>query len=286
MSASCSRLSLSALLVTLLALLVTSAHAQEDVSAQVLRRINRARQEAGVPPLERHAQLDTAAQGHANDLLQNGAQLGHRGSDGSNIRQRIARAGYPGNVVGENWAGYRSLDKIFEFWLSDPPHYKNIVNPKYIQVGIGIAQRPNGGLIIVTDFGAPMLQREAAPAPPTAAPKKARATLVPTPVPPTAVPPTRRPTRQPTLAPTAIPPAPPPTQIALAQLPAKKSIAPLRARGKMARIPLRGVSEAFLGTQETRMDMPRVVFGGALSFGGALLLALSVIGHFRYTRRW
>ena len=40
-----------------------------------------------------------------------------------------------------------------EFWLNDPPHRRNILNPKFADIGIGFVVRPNGGLIVVTDFG-------------------------------------------------------------------------------------------------------------------------------------
>src|SRR5262245_23018790 len=89
-----------------LALLLVAAvgtQAQGDVADVVLTRINRARANANSPALIRSAQLDSAAQAHADDLVQHGSQLGHRGSDGSTVQQRIARTGYNGRAWGENW---------------------------------------------------------------------------------------------------------------------------------------------------------------------------------------
>ena len=282
MRVSSNRVALLVLVFALVACVVSNVSAQDDVSAQVLKRINRARADANLPALERNAQLDAAAQGHANDLLQNGAQLGHRGSDGSNIKQRIARAGYNGAFVGENWAGYRTLDKIFEFWLNDPPHYKNIVNAKYREVGIGVGARANGGYIIVTDFGAQANGAESSAAQPTNVPPKSKPTQVPTKPKPQ---PTRKPTRQPTAVPTQIPTqVPTVVQVAIAEPSVKKSLVPLRVRGKIARVGLNGRAEVSIASTRVQADAMRLWFGGALFVAGALLLCVSIVGHRR--RRW
>ncbi len=275
---------LGSLLIMLLVLYIATANAQEDVAAQVLERINRARADANLPALTRNAQLDAAAQGHANDLLQNGAELGHRGSDGSTIRQRIARAGFAGDTVGENWAAFRALDTIMEFWLNDPPHRKNILHGKFREIGIGVATRPNGGLIIVTDFGAQGNNAELFAAAPTAAPKKVRPAQAPTKAKPkpTQAPPTRKSTRKPTAAPIALAtPLPPVTQVAIVQAPLQKSVAPMRARGKVKRLALKGNADASLGKVVRVGDTLHKTFGGALMAGGAVLFGVAVIGQRR-----
>ncbi len=287
MRVSYKRLAFLVSLCVLLARVVMDVSAQDDVAAQVLRRINRARASANLPALVRHAQLDAAAQGHANDLLQNGAGLGHRGSDGSNIKQRIARVGYSGAFVGENWAGYRTLDTIFEFWLSDPPHRKNILNARYVDVGIGVAVRPNGGYIVVTDFGAQGNGAESsAVQQPTKASRKKTATPVPAkPKPKPTRQPTVKPTRRAISAPTRVPTQlPTVVHIALAQAPAQKKVLPLRARGKIARNVLYGRAEISIAVLKPQPDATRLWLGGALSVGGALLLCVAIAGHRR--RRW
>lgn len=276
------RVALSLFLICVGLLIQVPAHAQEDVGAQVLDRINRARAEANLPLLARNAQLDAAAQGHASDLLQNGVRLGHRGSDGTNIRQRIARAGYNGAAVGENWAGYRSLELIFEFWLNDPPHRNNILNARYAEIGIGVAARANGGYIIVTDFGAQTIA-ESSSVQPTAMPKKPRAKKVS----PTLTPvPTRRPPRKPTVLPTEIPTtiptqSPAPTQIAILMPAQQHPAKPMRARAKIQQLTLGGQAKAALGASPANSAPLSMTLGGALVFGGALLLGISIIGHRR-----
>lgn len=266
---------------------VMPAQAQEDLAGQVLRRINRAREEAGLPPLERNGQLDASAQGQADDLLKNGSKLGHRGSDGSNFRQRIARAGYDAEQVGENWAGYRSLDQIFEFWLNDSPHRQNILHKKYREIGIGVAVRPNGGMYVVTDFGLRSTREKKEAPQPEAAPLQAEPTqtLKPTARPkpkPTDPPPTRKPTRHPTPVPTPVPtlvPPPPPTQVAVVPPPVPKKIVRLKGRVRAAQVVLRGEAYAGAGAVTWRGDPNRILFGGSLAAAGILLLGVAVSGH-------
>lgn len=289
---------IAALLGVLSILVLAAASAQEDVAGEVHRRINIARAEAGLPPLERNPLLEAAAQGHANDVAQHGSQLGHRGSDGSNFRQRIARTGYPLDNVGENWAGYRSLDKIMDFWLNDPPHRRNILKAKYRDIGIGVGIRPNGGLIVVTDFGAggaPVAARESAPQPqPEVAPQSVEPTPVPPeltplpPPPPTEEPPPPEPTDvpppPPTAVPTIIPTVPPPPTLVALVLPTRIT-QPVGLRARAHRIRLKGEAQAAYGVVPPAGDYRRLLMGGTLSVGGVVLLGIAMMGHRRYRTR-
>ncbi len=282
--------------------LASPAAAQQDVAAQTFARINQARADAGLPPLALNAQLNAAAQAHADDMQKNGVSLGHRGSDGSTIKQRIARAGYGGGTTGENWAAYRTFDQIMNFWLNDPPHRSNILNNKFREIGVGVASRANGGLIIVTDFGASDNAPEiaAAAAAPPQAPQKPRA--APTQAKPAAPKPTRAPTRQPTRPPTAkatrvpqptAPPAPTPepqpepTRVAIARAPQTqiKATAPLYARGRAAKSVVRGSASNAVGAAHGAGDALRMSLGAALAVSGALVLGLAMAGHWRFRRR-
>jgi hypothetical protein len=266
---------------------VTGAHAQEDIAAQVLARLNQARADAGMPALTRSAQLDAAAQAHANDLRQNGVALGHRGSDGSTIKQRILGAGYASSLVGENWAAYRTLEQIMTFWLNDPPHRQNILDAQFREIGIGVAARASGGWIIVTDFGAPEnAPARAGPAAPAArAPNKVRAT--PTRAKPAAPKPTRAPTRKATPKPTRAPkqaaptPTAEPTRVALAAAPPPTAPVLLRARGRSARVVLHGRAAGVSGVNETKGDVLRMTLGAALASGGFLLFGIALVGQRR-----
>src|SRR5690348_6912198 len=77
-------------------LVAPGARAQEQASpktAAVLDLINHARIDAGLLPVARSVELDTAAQGHSADMVQH-RYLDHTGFDGSEPQDRADQAGY------------------------------------------------------------------------------------------------------------------------------------------------------------------------------------------------
>jgi LysM repeat protein len=119
---------------------------------QVLEAVNQARIDNGLPPLAVSPLLNLAAQRHVDDVVANG-NWGHYGSDGSNVRLRAARVGYPTSSVSENWVAVSDPGKAIGWWMNDWIHRVNILEPRWDEVGIGAAQAGNGYWILVTDFG-------------------------------------------------------------------------------------------------------------------------------------
>jgi uncharacterized protein YkwD len=129
----------------------------EAIRARLLALYNEARNAAAVGLLGGSAELQAAAQSHAEDCAKRGYGS-HQGSDGSDSRARITRAGYGGRITGENWAWGRSADEVFDMWFNQEagggPHRSNILSVRYAEVGFGIAAA-NGGFYVVANFGAP-----------------------------------------------------------------------------------------------------------------------------------
>jgi LysM repeat protein len=115
--------------------------------------VNRLRIEAGLPPLAVHPLLNLAVTQHIQDMVTTG-HYGHSGSDGSNVRQRIARTGYAiDGWAGENWAVSETVEQSIEWWMADRPHRENVLNRSYKEMGLGTYPHPKGwGLILVVDF--------------------------------------------------------------------------------------------------------------------------------------
>jgi hypothetical protein len=257
-------------------LLVTRVHAQGDLAGDVLNRINAARTAAGLAPLARNAQLESAAQGHALDLAAHGSHLGHVGSDGSTMRLRIARAGYPFGRVGENWASHRSLDRIMDFWLTDPPHRRNVLNPAYKEIGIGVALRPGGTAVVVTDFGGP----GAAPLPVAALQQSAPAA---------ANPPAPKPivrasaAQKPTAAP-APQPADEPAALTIAADARAEPPGAVKASGKFAKLEFLAQAESTFHFSALYGDPVRMSIGGTTAAASVLVFGLAVLAHRRRSR--
>ncbi len=121
----------------------------------ILARINQARAENGLSGLTLVSELSQAAQAHAEDCARRGWGS-HVGSDGAVLRTRLERVGYQGKSSGENWVQARTAERAFDWWYGEippnDPHRRNILSPRYTEIGIGIVQS-GWGYIFVTDFG-------------------------------------------------------------------------------------------------------------------------------------
>jgi len=100
--------------------------------------------------------LNDAAAEHARDMLKR-KYFEHRGSDGSEPRDRVARAGYKSRLTGENIAlGPESAEEVVAGWLDSPGHCANIMEPRFQDIGVGLATGPKRGQIYwVQNFGSP-----------------------------------------------------------------------------------------------------------------------------------
>lgn len=88
------------------------------------------------PPLRWNEKLETAARRHARDMSRNDF-FDHRGSDGSDIGDRISAAGYRWGAVAENIAwGDLTPETVIEGWFDSPGHCRNLMNPDYEETGV------------------------------------------------------------------------------------------------------------------------------------------------------
>ncbi len=119
-----------------------------QVAEQILARVNRARAEsrrcgrtfmAPAPPVVLDERLATAARAHAEDMLLH-RYFEHQGSDGSSPAQRVSAAGYRHQLVGENIAsGSEDAAETVSGWLDSPPHCENIMDPRFVAMGVAAA---------------------------------------------------------------------------------------------------------------------------------------------------
>ncbi len=143
------------LLAALAALLVLAACASSggsnrisaaDADAIRLRQldaINAVRESNGLQPVQLSAELDAAAQTHARDMYVQ-QRAWHFGSDLTSPRERAFRAGYRGELVGENLSeGTDSDMSVLESWLKFADTRAVIMDPSARGLGLGWYQEPN-----------------------------------------------------------------------------------------------------------------------------------------------
>jgi uncharacterized protein YkwD len=128
--------------------------------------LNGERADHGLAPLTPNSRLAAAAKAYAADLVAH-SYFSHIGRDGSGLFDRVDRTGYlprdAGWVLGENLAwgtgGLATPGSIMQAWMNSPGHRKNILNPDFREVGIGIvtgnpAAADGHGATYATEFGA------------------------------------------------------------------------------------------------------------------------------------
>ena len=118
------------------------------VRARVIELVNDARSTsrrcgserfAAAPSLRLSGELGAAAADHARDMARE-RFFEHRGSDGSEPKTRVLRAGYQPRLTGENIAyGPESAEEVVAGWLASPGHCANIMDSRFQHIGVGVA---------------------------------------------------------------------------------------------------------------------------------------------------
>lgn len=86
-------------------------------------------------PLIHSPALQAVAQVQADDL-RDAQRLGHVGADGSNLTDRLRRAGYAACAAAENVAsGTPDIRSTIARWMDSPDHRANVLNPQVTQFG-------------------------------------------------------------------------------------------------------------------------------------------------------
>ena len=107
------------------------------VRVRHLEAVNAARIQSGLNELQFSAQLDAAAETQARDMSVQG-RAWHFGSDLTSPRERAFRAGYVGELSGENIAEGTDTDlTVLQKWLAFPETRAVILDPAARALGLG-----------------------------------------------------------------------------------------------------------------------------------------------------
>jgi uncharacterized protein YkwD len=121
--------------------------------------INAQRAGHGLPPLARDETLMGVARGRVADMVARGYTGHYDPVTGVSLgRSMIRAAGFTSTYIGENWYGSingpPAIAEIAMNWfMTDPPHYRNILNPNYTRVGVGIAFNGRQWLLVQSFAG-------------------------------------------------------------------------------------------------------------------------------------
>jgi uncharacterized protein YkwD len=123
-----------------------------DLDVEMLAAVNQARSSArfcgsvafpAAGKLSWNCRLQDAAISHSQDMANNDF-FEHTGSDGSDVAQRITRAGYAARLAAENLAvGYQTTAAAMEGLLGSFDHCTTLMNPELTEFGFGYAYDPD-----------------------------------------------------------------------------------------------------------------------------------------------
>jgi uncharacterized YkwD family protein len=122
----------------------TTVSAQEQ---QMIDEINKERAAAGLPALKIDLRLVGVAQTKANDMKTNG-YFSHTSPTYGSPFDMMRSAGIQYRYAGENIARNVSVDAAMAAFMSSDGHRKNILNPAYTHVGVGIVSSSTGNYYV------------------------------------------------------------------------------------------------------------------------------------------
>jgi len=129
-----------------------NASPNASVEDQVIALVNAERIAQGLAAYSVDSRLTAAARVQGTDMACNHF-TSHTGSDGSTVRDRVARQRYAWSWIGENYyAGHGGAQAAFDWWMNSTPHRNNLLSPNYTQFGVGYvydADSDYGGYFVV-----------------------------------------------------------------------------------------------------------------------------------------
>ncbi len=122
-----------------------------QMEQQMLNMINQERAANGVQPLKMDSRLVTLARKKSQDMIDNN-YFSHTSPTYGSPFQMLKDAGVSYRTAGENIAGNSSVSGAHKALMNSSGHRRNILNPNYTAVGIGIVKGGPYGMMFTQLF--------------------------------------------------------------------------------------------------------------------------------------
>lgn len=117
---------------------------EAEITARVLDSVNTLRAARSTAPVAMNPQLTASAAAHARDMAAQNRPW-HFGSDGSSPLDRARRAGYMGQILGENISEtFETEIETLSAWMALADTRDVILNPAARDMGFAWFQEPSG----------------------------------------------------------------------------------------------------------------------------------------------
>lgn len=128
-----------------------------DITAdevEIVSRTNYKRKNKGIKPLKINLILMGVAREQASNMARKD-RLSHS-VNGRSFGDRIKASGYSFRHAGENIAeSNRPVFGVVKLWMKSHGHRLNLLNPKFEEIGVGIATDENGDKYYAQVYGTP-----------------------------------------------------------------------------------------------------------------------------------
>lgn len=134
---------------------VAAPAADPGTEAQFVSRINSLRASKGLRQLQVDGELVGVARRWTDKMVADG-QISHNPNLGSQVSGNWTK-------LGENVGVGRSVDSLMQAFIDSPAHYRNLVDPDWNYVGVGVSYGSDGRMYTTHNF---MAKPSSAPPPP------------------------------------------------------------------------------------------------------------------------
>lgn len=119
--------------------------------SKMVSLVNQARMGQGLAPLSVNSQLTSLARQKSQDMVTNN-YFSHTSPTYGSPFQMMKNAGVTYSTAGENIAGAQTTESAHQNLMNSEGHRANILNPKFTEIGIGIASGSVYGKIFTQMF--------------------------------------------------------------------------------------------------------------------------------------
>jgi uncharacterized protein YkwD len=123
----------------------------EDAERLMLQYVNEERRKAGVRPLVLDQSIVPVARKHSTDMWER-QYFAHDNPDGDSPFDRMRDGGVIFRSAGENLALARTVERAHEGLMNSPGHRRNILDPAFGRVGIGVIDGGIYGKMFTQNF--------------------------------------------------------------------------------------------------------------------------------------
>lgn len=113
------------------------------LESELLRLVNAYRHSKGLNELANDPSIRNVARAHAKHMIDH-QFVGHVNPEGDGAGDRLAAAGVPWEMTGENLAaGYATPQEVLEAWLASPGHREVLEGAEWTRAGVGYMCDPD-----------------------------------------------------------------------------------------------------------------------------------------------